>query len=171
MTLVRLVDEGGNLLGQMDKLEAHAPPGRLHEAFSVFVRDSRGRVLLQQRSPGKYHFAGRWANACCSHPVEGEPLAELARLRLEEEMGLEIPLIEVGIFVYRAVDPVSGRVEHEFDHVFLGRGDDQPVPDPTEVAAWEWVTPADLGVRIATGDPTLAPWLVEAVAAFPLLVE
>lgn len=171
MTMVRLVDEQGNLLDHLDKLEAHAAPGRLHQAFSVFVRDGRGRILLQRRAPDKYHFAGLWANACCSHPVGDRPLAEQARLRLEEEMGLEIPLIEVGTFVYRAVDGVSGRVEHEFDHVFLGRGDDDPVPDPAEVGDWEWVTPTDLAVRIAAGDPGLAPWLVEAVAAFPFLVE
>jgi isopentenyl-diphosphate delta-isomerase len=86
-------------------------------------------------------------------------------------MGLDVALVEVGTFIYRAVDPVSGRVEHEFDHVFLGRSDDDPVPDPAEVGAWEWFTPADLAARIAGGDPRLAPWLVAAVAAFPLLVE
>lgn len=171
MSLVRLVDERGSLVGHLDKLEAHADPGRLHEAFSVFIRDGRGRLLLQQRAAGKYHFAGLWANACCSHPDGDRPIAQQARLRLEEEMGLDIPLVEIGTFIYRAVDPVSGRVEHEFDHVLLGRGDDDPVPDPAEVGGWEWVAPSDLGARIAGGDPRLAPWLVEALAAFPLLVE
>jgi isopentenyl-diphosphate delta-isomerase len=171
MTLVRLVDHRGNLMGHLDKLEAHAAPGRLHEAFSVFIRDGRGRILLQQRAAGKYHFAGLWANACCSHPVEGEPIAQQARLRLEEEMGLDVALVEVGTFIYRAVDPVSGRVEHEFDHVFLGRSDDDPVPDPAEVGAWEWVAPSDLATRVAGADPRLAPWLVKALAAFPLLGE
>ncbi len=171
MSLVRVVDDAGRFDRHEEKLAAHVAPGLRHEAFSVFVRDSGGKVLLQRRADDKYHFAGLWGNACCSHPVGDRPVAELARTRLEEEMGLDLPLLEIGTFEYRAVDPVSGLVEWEFDHVLIGRTDDDPFPDPLEVSEWAWVSPSDLRRRIGERDPTLAPWLVDAIGAFPSLVQ
>lgn len=171
MTRVRLVGGDGLVTGSEEKLVAHLAPGLRHEAFSVFVRDSAGRLLVQRRAAGKYHFAGVWANACCSHPFGDAPLIEQARIRLEEEMGLDLPLFEIGVFEYRAEDPVSGLVEWEYDHVLVGRCDDDPSPDPAEVDAWEWVTAVELTARIGTADPTLAPWLVTALSAFPQLLS
>ncbi len=171
MSLVRLVDAEGRFEGHEAKPAAHVAPGLRHEAFSVFVRDARGRVLIQRRADDKYHFAGLWGNACCSHPVGDRPIAEQARSRLEEEMGLDLPLIEIGTFEYRAEDPVSGLVEWEYDHVLVGRTDDDPFPDPAEVSGWSWVDAAQLRRRIEDGDPTLAPWLTDAVRAFPSLLE
>lgn len=162
-----LVDDEGHAQGESEKLTAHQPPGFLHLAISVFIRDSVGRVLLQRRAAAKYHFAGRWANACCSHPYPGEPPAGAATRRLAEEMGIVTGLEAVGTFTYRAEDPVSGLVEHEFDHVFAGVWDGIPAPDPAECDAWEWVDPSDLRARVAAADSQLAPWLVVALGAFP----
>jgi isopentenyl-diphosphate delta-isomerase len=167
-TTVVLVDESGQELGTAAKQDAHNPPGRLHLAFSVFLfTPGRRQLLLQQRARSKYHFPGIWANTCCSHPAPGEDLIESARLRLSEELGVapEDGLVDVGTFVYRAVDPVSGLVEHELDHVVVGTlaGSEGIVrPDPAEVEAVRWVAPADvLGHGPAEG---FAPWFATALA-------
>ncbi len=140
---VVLVDERDRELGQADKLEAHRA-GTLHRAFSLFVFDAAGRVLLQRRAEGKYHSAGRWSNTCCGHPRPGEGTEAAARRRLNEEMGVDCELERVGRFVYRAA--VGGDlVEHEVDHVLIGRFDGEPRPDPREVSEWRWV---DLGALV-----------------------
>ena len=126
---VVLVDEQDRPLGTAAKLEAHQSGGRLHRAFSVFIFDSAGRMLLQRRGAGKYHFGGLWTNACCSHPQRDEPVVEAARPRLREEFGFDAELTPAFTFIYRATDPASGLTEHEFDHVFFGRFDGEPHPD------------------------------------------
>ncbi|MEU4424266.1 isopentenyl-diphosphate Delta-isomerase [Actinoplanes sp. NPDC024001] len=160
--LVELVDEIGTPLGSATVREAHQAPGQLHRAFSVFLADDTGRVLLQQRAAAKTRFPLRWANTCCGHPAPGEDLAVAAGRRLTEELGIPaVPLTEVGVYTYRAEDPVTGRVEHEYDHVLLGRVPDgiEFQPEPAEVARLLWVAPADLPERVA-GDPeSYAPWL------------
>ena len=157
---VLLVDMEGHPLGPAPKLAAHEAPGHLHLAFSVFL--FRGdEVLLQRRALSKYHFPGLWANACCSHPAPSEDLVESAARRLREELGVEAEVREVGRFVYRAVDPVSGRVEHELDHVLVGElaPGREPAPDPDEVESVRWVPFA--GPPGALPEP-LAPWFEEA---------
>lgn len=158
-----LVDDLGNEIGTEEKLAAHQPPGRLHRAISVFVLDSAGRTLLQRRASGKYHFAGLWANAACSHPVPGEPVVGAGERRLREEMGLDVRLEEIGVFTYRAVDPVSGLVEHEFDHVLLGRTDAKPDPDPAEIGAWRWAEVTALWQELRSDWAQFAPWLKPAL--------
>jgi isopentenyl-diphosphate Delta-isomerase len=160
--LVELVDPDGVPMGSATVDEAHQAPGRLHRAFSVFLRDPHGRVLLQQRAAVKTRFPLRWANTCCGHPQPGEDVAVAARRRLLEEIGVsEVELTEVGRYSYYAEDPITGRVEYEFDHVLLG---DAPaghplLPDPDEVADVRWVEVAKLRCAIA-GDPrSYAPWL------------
>lgn len=141
-------------------VEAHTAPGRLHRAFSVLLFDSAGRVLLHQRALTKSRFAGRWTNTCCSHPAPGEDLVASARLRLEEELGLRVSeLREAGRFVYRADDPQSGLVEHEFDHVLVGLCDEDPTPDPAEVHAWQWLTRSQARDRLALAPDEHSPWL------------
>jgi isopentenyl-diphosphate Delta-isomerase len=160
--LVELVDADGVPIGSATVDEAHRAPGRLHRAFSVFLRDPQGRVLLQQRAAAKTRFPLRWANTCCGHPQPGEDVAVAARRRLLEEIGVsEIELTEVGRYSYYAEDPTSGRVEYEFDHVLLG---DAPaghplLPDPDEVADVRWVGIAELRCAIATDPRSYAPWL------------
>ncbi|MSR06113.1 MAG: isopentenyl-diphosphate Delta-isomerase [Gemmatimonadetes bacterium] len=131
---VVLVDEGDREIGTSGKLEAHRA-GRLHRAFSVFVFDMRGNLLLQRRADGKYHSAGLWSNTCCGHPRPGEDTLAAAHRRLAEEMGFDCPLTHRFAFTYRA-DLDQGLVEHELDHVFDGRYADPPEPDPAEVDEW-----------------------------------
>jgi isopentenyl-diphosphate delta-isomerase len=134
---VILVDEADRPVGRMEKLEAHEA-GALHRAFSVFLFDGQGRWLLQQRHPGKYHSGGLWTNTCCSHPAPGESTIEAAAVRLVDEMGITAVLEPAFAFSYRA-ELDHGLVEHEFDHVFVGRFDGEPTPNPIEASDWRWV--------------------------------
>jgi isopentenyl-diphosphate delta-isomerase len=166
---VELVDDAGAPTGESTVDLAHRAPGLLHRAFSVLLVDDAGRLLLQRRAAGKTRFALRWANACCGHPLPGEPVATAASRRLAEEMGINsVPLTEVGIYVYRADDPDSGRVEHEYDHVLFGRLHPAgPVAfDPDEVAAVDWVKPAHLAGRLHQHPERYAPWLAGVVDAW-----
>jgi isopentenyl-diphosphate delta-isomerase len=160
--LVELVDAEGVPVGSATVDEAHRAPGRLHRAFSVFLRDPHGRVLLQQRAAAKTRFPLRWANTCCGHPEPGEGIAVAAGRRLLEEIGVAgVELAEVGRYTYYAEDPATGRVEYEYDHVLLG---DAPaghplLPDPDEVADTRWVAVAELRRAIAADPRSYAPWL------------
>ncbi len=157
-----LVSESGEELGTEDKLAAHEPPGRLHLAFSVFLFRPDGTTLVQQRAESKYHFPGIWANTCCSHPEPGEELVVSAERRVLEELGVTCRLREAGRFIYRAVDPVSGLVEHELDHVLIGEVRETVLqPDAAEVADWRFVTPESV---TGAGPPDgFAPWFAEAL--------
>lgn len=128
---VVLVDEMDRELGAMEKLEAHER-GVLHRAFSVFIFNASGQMLLQQRALDKYHSAGLWTNACCSHPYPGEAVEVAALRRLQEEMGFTTKLQKVFAFVYKA-EFDNGLTEHEFDHVFVGDFSGIINPDPKEV--------------------------------------
>jgi len=115
---VILVNENDKVMGIAAKMDAHER-GLLHRAFSIFVFNSRGEMLLQQRAINKYHSGGLWTNACCSHPEPGEDTAMAAGKRLREEMGFEIPIVKIFDFVYKATFD-NGLTEYEFDHVFVG---------------------------------------------------
>lgn len=140
---VILVDLEDNPIGEMEKMEAHEK-ALLHRAFSVFVFNDRGELLLQQRALDKYHSGGLWTNTCCSHQRPGESTLEAAGRRLNEEMGMSCTLQEVFTFVYKK--PLDkGLTEHEFDHVLIGYSNENPVPNPSEVANWkfastEWIS-------------------------------
>jgi isopentenyl-diphosphate delta-isomerase len=155
---VILVDESDRPVGTAAKLAAHQHGGTLHRAFSVFLFDSAGRMLLQRRAPAKYHFGGLWTNACCSHPRVGRTVLDSARDRLRHEFGIDTPLQERFSFVYRAEDPSSGLTEHEFDHVLVGRFDGDPRPNPDEIDAWEWVDPAQLLRDVRDRPDRYTPW-------------
>ena len=134
VVLVNTLDEAQ---GTMEKMAAHRQ-GVLHRAFSVFILNSQGELLLQQRSHHKYHSGGLWTNACCSHPRDGETVIEAGVRRLKEEMGMQCQLSKGFDFIYRS-ELDGGLVEHEFDHVLFGRSDVQPVPNPEEVADTRYV--------------------------------
>lgn len=134
---VILVDENDQEIGTMAKLTAHRE-GRLHRAVSAFVFNQDGHLLLQQRAQEKYHSAGLWSNTCCGHPLPGETALAAMHRRLKEEMGFDCDLQEVHAFSYR-VEFANGLIEHEFDHVFVGRFDGVPRPDPQEAIAWQWM--------------------------------
>jgi isopentenyl-diphosphate Delta-isomerase len=134
---VILVDIEDVAIGTTEKQAAHVT-GSLHRAFSVFVLDDAGRMLLQRRAITKYHSGGLWSNTCCSHPRPGESTMAAAQRRLFEEMGFHCPLEVAFSFVYRA-DVGGGLIEHEYDHVFLGRFNGEPAPHPAEVDDWRWI--------------------------------
>jgi len=133
---VILVDAHDRATGTIAKLEAHRQ-GLRHRALSVIVRDRNQRLLLQQRAPGKYHSGGLWTNTCCSHPRPGEETIDAAHRRLGEEMGFTCPLTLLFSTHYRA-EVSNGLIEDEIVHVFGGRFDGVPNPDPLEVSAWCW---------------------------------
>ncbi len=142
MEQVILVDEQDQPVGLMEKQAAHIGP-HLHRAFSVFVFNSKGELLLQQRALTKYHSPGLWTNTCCSHPRDGETVVEAAERRLREEMGMSCEMHEVYSFIYQA--PVGqGLTEHEFDHVLIGQSDALPVVNTDEVASWKYMRLDDL---------------------------
>jgi isopentenyl-diphosphate delta-isomerase len=146
-------------VGVADKLAAHSGAGLRHRAVSACLFDAGGRLLLQRRARAKYHFAGRWANAACTHPRPGEAPAHAIVRRLADELGVRpLSLDFGGTFLYRAVDPISGLVEHELDHVYVGVLTETPRPDPSEVMDWRYVDRADIE-RIDWTGPDYAPWL------------
>lgn len=158
---VVLVDELDQPIGQMEKMEAHFK-GALHRAFSIFIFNTKNEILLQQRAATKYHGAGLWTNACCSHPQWGEDVKSSALERLKFEMGMECELQEGFSFIYHT--PVeNGLIEHEFDYVFLGISDNNPVPNPTEVSDFKWVTASALKQEIAEHPSRFTYWFKTAL--------
>lgn len=137
MENVILVDTNDTPVGQMEKLNAHLK-GELHRALSVLIFNSDGELLLQQRAFSKYHTPGLWSNTCCSHPRPGEDSLEAATRRLQEEMGFTTPLIKSFDFIYKAHFD-NGLIEHEFDHVFFGTFDGNPVINTEEANDFKWV--------------------------------
>ncbi|HMV30910.1 MAG TPA: isopentenyl-diphosphate Delta-isomerase [Gemmatimonadales bacterium] len=154
---VILVDPDNQAVGWLEKLRAHRE-GRLHRAFSVFVFDPAGALLLQRRAIEKYHSGGRWSNTCCGHPRPGEDTAAAAARRLEEEMGFRCPLHPAFAFRYRTrVGPEL--LEHEHDTVFVGGFEGTPRPDPAEVAEWRHVPLPRLGSEVRRAPNRYTVWL------------
>ena len=134
---VILVDTADRELGTMEKMEAHEK-ATLHRAFSVFIFNDRGELMLQQRAAHKYHSPLLWTNTCCSHQRQGESNIEAGKRRLKEEMGFEVDLDEKFHFVYKA-EFDNGLTEHELDHVMVGYYNGEPTINPEEVASWKWI--------------------------------
>ena len=153
---VVLVDRNDFPMGTARKLEVHRT-GALHRAFSVFVMNSNGEMLLQQRALGKYHTGGLWSNTSCGHPRPGEPVDAAAARRLEEEMGFSCTLEHRYGFVYRA-DLGNDLGEHEYDHVFTGTFDGLPAPDEAEVRAWRWERPQKILEDMDLRGHLYTPW-------------
>ena len=156
MENVILVDENDTQIGIMEKMAAHIVP-RLHRAFSIFVFNSKGELLLQQRALSKYHSPGLWTNTCCSHPRNGETMEQATSRRLMEEMGMQCDMHEVFTFIYKA--PVGlGLIEHEFDHVFFGQTDDTPVINTDEVASWKYMSLDDIAEEMKEHPERYTEW-------------
>lgn len=134
---VILVDEKDNQVGLMPKLDAHEK-GILHRAFSIFIFNSDYKLLLQKRASSKYHSGGLWTNTCCSHPRDGEDTIDAANRRLYEEMGIKTSLRKVFDFIYRA-ELDNNLIENEFDHVFYGVYNEDPILNTDEADDFKWI--------------------------------
>lgn len=138
MEQVILVNESDHQIGVMEKMEAHEK-AILHRAFSVFLFNNKGEMMLQRRALTKYHSAGLWTNACCSHPRPGETALEAAQRRTMEELGIHPQIQHIFSFMYKAAFD-NGLTEHEFDHVFIGQWNDDVHLNPEEVAEVRYLT-------------------------------
>lgn len=139
---VILVNEKDEPIGLMPKMEAHEK-ALLHRAFSVFVLNDKGEMMLQQRASHKYHSPLLWTNTCCSHQRDGETNVQAGRRRLQEEMGFTVELKELFNFIYKAPFD-NGLTEHELDHVMIGYYNDAPLINPDEVESWKWMAIEDV---------------------------
>ena len=153
---VILVDTNDVPLGTMPKMEAHEK-AILHRAFSVFILNKEGQLMLQQRALSKYHSPGLWTNTCCSHQRLGETNIEAGTRRLQEEMGFKTPLKELFSFVYKATFD-NGLTEHEFDHVILGYYDSEPIINHEEVTNWKWMNLEEIITEIKTNPDNYTAW-------------
>ena len=161
---VILVDENDNQVGVMPKLEAHQK-GLLHRAFSVFIFNSKYELLLQKRASSKYHSGGLWTNTCCSHPREGEEILDAANRRLIEEMGIETSLRKVHDFIYKA-ELDNDLTEHEFDHVFYGIYNEDPIINKDEADDFKWIDMDSLNEDIKTNGDNYTIWFKIAFEYF-----
>lgn len=153
---VILVDENDQATGTMEKLQAHKE-GKLHRAFSVFIFNSEGKLLLQQRAKDKYHSPLLWTNTCCSHPRTGEVTKDAAERRLKEEMGFSCELEHAFSFIYKA-DMQNGLTEHEFDHVFFGSYNMEPKPFAAEVENWKYADMREIYQHIKQHPENYTAW-------------
>ncbi len=153
---VVLVDEKDNALGLMPKMEAHEK-AILHRAFSVFIFNSKGELMLQQRAASKYHSPLLWTNTCCSHQREGETNLEAGKRRLQEEMGFVAEIKEVFSFIYKAPFD-NGLTEHELDHVMIGYYNDTPNINKEEVEDYKWMTLIDVKNDIKKNPDQYTEW-------------
>ena len=160
MDKVILVDQHDQVIGEMEKLEAHLK-GVLHRAFSVFLFNDAGELLLQQRAFSKYHSGGLWTNTCCSHPAPGEEIVEAALRRLNQELGIEDVEVEiVHHFVYKA-EFDNGLTEHEFDYVLKGKYNGVPDLNREEVESVRWISLQQLGEEITNSPEQFTFWFRE----------
>ncbi|MDI2126043.1 isopentenyl-diphosphate Delta-isomerase [Yinghuangia seranimata] len=163
VVMVELVDADGNTIGVAEKLAAHQPPGQLHRAFSVFLLGEAdgpdaGSVLMQRRALTKYHSPGVWSNTCCSHPYPGEPPADAVARRVGEELGVKPSVLRpAGQVTYDVTDDVSGLVEKEYNHLFVGRVGSALALNPDEVGEVAYVPLGELDAWLA--ERTHSAWL------------
>ncbi len=166
MEEVILVDEQDVEIGTLEKMEAHIK-GKLHRAFSIFIFNEKGEMLLQQRAIEKYHSGGLWTNTCCSHPRPGENNNEAATRRLMEEMGFTTTLSKIFDFKYHALFD-NGLIEHEFDHVFTGTYDGIITPDLKEVKDFQFLSIQNIKSDIKLNPEKYTAWFC---IAFPKIEE
>jgi len=166
LTEVVLVNESDEAVGTMEKMAAHKI-GILHRAFSVFIFNHKGEMLLQQRAMSKYHSAGLWTNACCSHPLPGEDTLDAANRRLSEEMGFQTSLEKIFDFTYKATFD-NGLTEYEFDHVFIGYYEGEVRPDKGEVNNFCYKTVESIKSSLENTPDQFTAWFL---IAFPLVMK
>lgn len=157
MEMLILVDKNDKETGYEEKEKCHAHPAKLHRAFSIFIFNRKGQMLIHKRSRLKKTWPGFWTNACCSHPRKGESVHAAAKRRLKEELGFSCSLKEAFSFVYKAsYDKKWG--ESEFDHVFMGKYDGAIKPDKTEIDEWKFVDTEWLKKDVRESPEKYTPW-------------
>jgi isopentenyl-diphosphate delta-isomerase len=156
MEQVVLVDENDSAIGEMEKMQAHRL-GVLHRAFSVFIFNDEGEMLLQQRAKSKYHSGGLWTNACCGHPRPGEDVMQAAIRRLGEEMGFETQLELKNKFIYKTKFDNS-LIEHELDHIFIGTYSGTVQPNPDEADSFLWIPVKNVLAKLRSNPENFTVW-------------
>ncbi|MFT4210347.1 MAG: isopentenyl-diphosphate Delta-isomerase [Microbacterium sp.] len=166
---VILLADDGTAIGTAPKSSVHGPDTALHLAFSCHVVDGAGRVLVTRRALGKRTWPGVWTNSFCGHPRPAEPVVAAVHRHAGHELGIRVRDLQLvlPLFRYRATD-AAGTVENEICPVYLAVTDDVPQPNANEVAAFEWVAPADLAVALAATPWAFSPWLVLQAAQLSL---
>ncbi len=158
-----LVDEHDNPVGTASKLAAHSKNLR-HRAFSIFIFSSQGEMLLQRRAKHKYHSGDLWTNTCCGHPLFGQDTLSAAKARLNHEMGLVCDLAHIGHLMYKVSFNTPNLYENEFDHIFVGVSDKNPIINPDEVSSYYWVSLEKLTSDVVVNPDKYTHW-------FKLLLE
>jgi isopentenyl-diphosphate delta-isomerase len=166
MDHVILVNEKDQQVGTMEKMEAHRK-ALLHRAFSVFIFNDKGEMLLQRRSTRKYHSGGLWTNACCSHPFPGEDVIDGAKRRLQEELGFTTEIKKIFDFIYKS-DFDNGLTEYEFDHVFTGNYNREVLPDEKEVSDFCFMDMEEIEASMNMHPEKFTAWFLIAI---PLLKD
>lgn len=166
MEQVILVNEKDEPTGVMEKIEAHQK-GLLHRAFSVFIFNDKGEILLQQRALEKYHSGGLWTNTCCSHPFPNEDTIAAATRRLHEEMGFTTPLSKAFNFIYKSAFD-NGLTEYEFDHVFIGEYNGSVNPDKKEVKDFCYKSFEEINASLKSDPHKYTSWFH---IAYPKIIE
>jgi isopentenyl-diphosphate delta-isomerase len=163
-----LLDEAGRAVGVADKRSVHHSETPLHLAFSCYLFDGSGAVLLTRRATHKPTWPGVWTNSFCGHPGPGEDIAEAVRRRASQELGLEVADVRLVLpaFRYRATMG-DGVVENEMCPVFVATTTDPVAPDPEEVDSFEWVGWEAFRSSVLDGSRDVSPWCVEQVRALP----
>jgi len=156
--LLILVDREDNELGFSSKAECHSGTGLLHRAFSVFIFNSSGQVLLQQRSQQKDLWNLYWSNSCCSHPRKGEQIENAAHRRMVEELSIDCELHYLYKFFYQESFETKGS-EHELCSVFVGRYDGEVSININEIADWKFIDTEELSRSIDQHPEKYTPWL------------
>lgn len=152
-----LVDHSDKAIGNLDKGGCHDGQGKLHRAFSLFIFNSRGEMLLQKRSAQKRLWGGYWSNSCCSHPREGEDMPEATGRRLHQELGLHCELHFLYKFEYHANFGEAGS-EHELCWVYVGRSDEDVVVNRNEIEQWRFISPEELDREMSEQPGHFTPW-------------
>lgn len=157
-----LVNQYDQQVGTERKLKVHRD-GLLHRAFSIFIFNTKGELMLQRRTLGKYHSGGLWTNTCCGHPRPRETTLAAAHRRLKEEMGFDCHLQEIRTITYQA-QVSNNLIEHEFDHIYVGQFDDKPVLNPDEVSDWLCISTPDLLEWIAAQPQVFTVWFIKILS-------
>jgi isopentenyl-diphosphate Delta-isomerase len=162
MDILILVDREDRERGFEEKETCHLIPTKLHRAFSIFVFNEKGEMLIHKRAGSKKTWPGFWTNACCSHPRKGETLVTATKRRLKEELGFSCPVRRLFSFQYSAeYDTTYG--ENEIDHVFFGTYNGVVRPDPGEIEEWKFVSVEDLATDVGTRGERYTPWFRTAL--------